>query len=151
MLIITIFNTAFVVACIGSWLDAHYWLPDPNSRGVRIKSGANVLWFQGPTFNCGLGGSERIWRLAFFIVLPMVSIPVKKVAERRFCPRRSPLPAGFKLPHWLLVSRGRRSDGLATGRLVAPAEGAEPPPLCPVIASTAVYPPAPWAWGGAVF
>ena len=37
-----------------------YCVPAPNSRGVRIRSGAKVLWFQGPTFNCGLGGSDLI-------------------------------------------------------------------------------------------
>ena len=34
-----------------------YWLPQPISKGLRCISGAIVVWFHGPTFNCGLAGS----------------------------------------------------------------------------------------------
>ena len=91
------------------WLiNMFYCAPQPISRGVRMRSGENVLLFQGPTLSWGLGGSDRICRLGFFIVLPMVSIPAKNPALSKFWFIKSPLPEGFNCAHWLLGSLGRR-------------------------------------------
>ena len=56
--------------------DLIYFGPQPISRGRRLKSGPMVLVFHGPTWSCGLAGSERSWRLAFLKLCPTVLIPM---------------------------------------------------------------------------
>ena len=53
-----------------------YCSPCPIDNGTLTRSGEIVDKFQGPTLSCGLGGSERICRLAFLKDCPTVSIPI---------------------------------------------------------------------------
>ena len=52
-----------------------YGAPEPISKLGLKESPVIVLAFQGPVYNCGLGGSLLICKLAFLKELPIVSMP----------------------------------------------------------------------------
>jgi hypothetical protein len=76
-----------------------YCVPWPISIGGLMKSGSIVLKFQGPTYNWGFGGSERICKLALRSVWPMVSIPIWYPAFNKLMLASSPFPEGFNCAH----------------------------------------------------
>ena len=72
-----------------------------------------VVCNHGETFTCGLGGSLRIWRLAFLSVWPTVLTPTWYPAVKKFWSLSSPCPVGTDSDHLLFASPGNNSPGVS--------------------------------------
>ena len=77
-----------------------------NSKGFLSKSGEIVVFIHGLTAFCGFGGSDLSWRFAFFILCPIVSIPIVYLASNSCEFAKSPTPTGLSLLKSVILSSG---------------------------------------------